>query len=141
MSNIFFYEPFYDFERLVEESLAPRNTTRNTVQRQRNSVDGAVRSFKPRMDLHEDSEKNLVTAAFEFPGISKENFHLDIHNGKLTVSAETKAVERTRCANAALASSREPSRSLKDDEIKASLEVVLLSVTFPKTTPELHPSA
>ncbi|KAF9010853.1 hypothetical protein BDQ17DRAFT_1516789 [Cyathus striatus] len=35
------------------------------------SADGAVRSFKPRMDLHEDTEKNLVTATFEFPGVHK----------------------------------------------------------------------
>jgi len=41
------------------------------------------------MDLHEDNEKNLVTASFEFPGISKENIQIDVHNGKLVVSAET----------------------------------------------------
>jgi len=38
-----------------------------------------------RMDLHEDNEKNLVTASFEFPGISKENIQIDVHNTKLTV--------------------------------------------------------
>jgi hypothetical protein len=42
------------------------------------------------MDLHEDKEKNLVTATFEFPGVSKENFQIDVHNGRLTVAAETK---------------------------------------------------
>lgn len=45
------------------------------------------------MDLHEDTEKNLVTATFEFPGISKENVQVDFHNGKLTVSGETKRSE------------------------------------------------
>jgi len=43
-----------------------------------------------RLDLHENSEKNLVTASFEFPGVSKEDIQLDVANGKLTVSAETK---------------------------------------------------
>jgi len=42
------------------------------------------------MDLHEDTEKNLVTASFEFPGISKEDIQIDVQHNKLTVSAETK---------------------------------------------------
>lgn len=42
------------------------------------------------MDLHEDREKNQVTAVFEFPGVAKEDIHIDVQGGKLTVSAETK---------------------------------------------------
>lgn len=42
------------------------------------------------MDLHEDKEKNLVTATFEFPGAKKEDVQVDVHNGRLTVAAETK---------------------------------------------------
>jgi HSP20 family protein len=42
------------------------------------------------LDLHENTEKNLVTATFEFPGFSKEDIQIDVANGKLTVSAETK---------------------------------------------------
>ena len=43
-----------------------------------------------RLDLHEDTDKNLVTASFEFPGVPKESVQIDVQNGKLTVSAETK---------------------------------------------------
>lgn len=32
----------------------------------------------------------MVTATFEFPGVSKEDIQIDVQNGKLTVSAETK---------------------------------------------------
>ena len=46
------------------------------------------------MDLHEDAEKNLVTATFEFPGVKKEDVTIDFHNGRLTVGAETKISER-----------------------------------------------
>ena len=46
-----------------------------------------------RLDLHEDTGKNLVTATFEFPGVSKDEVQLDFQNGKLTVSAETKKSE------------------------------------------------
>ena len=42
------------------------------------------------MDLHEDDEKNLVTATFEFPGVSKDDIQIDFHSGRLTVSSETK---------------------------------------------------
>jgi HSP20 family protein len=45
------------------------------------------------MDLHEDTERNIVTAVFELPGVSKESVQIDLHNGKLTVSAETKQSE------------------------------------------------
>jgi len=43
-----------------------------------------------RMDLHEDAEKNIVTASFEFPGVSKEGINILVQNNRLTVSAETK---------------------------------------------------
>ena len=45
------------------------------------------------MDLHEDAEKNVVTATFELPGVKKEDVQIDFHNGRLTVGAETKISE------------------------------------------------
>ena len=45
------------------------------------------------MDVHEDIEKNVVTAFFEFPGFSDDEVQINFHNGKLTVSAETKKSE------------------------------------------------
>ena len=47
-----------------------------------------------RLDLHQDTEKNVITAIFEFPGFSKDELQLDFQNGKLTVSAETKQSEQ-----------------------------------------------
>lgn len=43
-----------------------------------------------RMDLHENKENNSVTATFELPGLKKEDVHIDVHNGRLSVSGETK---------------------------------------------------
>jgi HSP20 family protein len=45
------------------------------------------------MDLHEDSNKNTVTATFEIPGMKKEDVNIDIRDGRLTVSGETKSSE------------------------------------------------
>jgi len=147
MSNVFFYEPFYDFERLVDEALSGPRQTKNSNQVQHRNVDGAVRSFKPRMDLHEDNEKNLVTASFEFPGVSKDNIQIDVQNGRLTVAAETKqssdfeengyAVRERHFGK--FSRTLQLPQGIKDEEIKASMDNGILTVTFPKTTPELTP--
>ena len=42
------------------------------------------------IDLHEDAEKNLVTATFELPGLKKEDVNIDVHNNVLTISGESK---------------------------------------------------
>ena len=43
--------------------------------------------------MHEDIEKNVITATFEFPGFSEDEVQVDFKNGKLSVSAETKKSE------------------------------------------------
>lgn len=45
------------------------------------------------MDLHEDTEKNTVTATFELAGLDKDKVNIDIHNGRLTVSGESQTAE------------------------------------------------
>ncbi|PPQ79788.1 hypothetical protein CVT26_012471 [Gymnopilus dilepis] len=151
MSNVFFYEPFYDIDRFFEEAFFPQGS-RGQVARtgnngQGNSVDGAVRSFKPRMDLHEDNGQNIVTATFEFPGVTKDQIQLDFHNGKLTVSAETKhsserdekgyAVRERRFGK--FSRTLQLPQGVKEDEIKAHMENGLLTITFPKTSAEMAP--
>ena len=42
-----------------------------------------------RLDLHEDQEKNLVTASFELPGLTKENVQIDVKDHVLSVSGES----------------------------------------------------
>ena len=47
------------------------------------------------MDVHEDPERNLVTATFELPGLTKEKVNIDVQNGNLTVFGEvTESAER-----------------------------------------------
>ncbi|KAF8179907.1 small heat shock protein [Pholiota molesta] len=117
MTNVFFYEPFYDFDRFIEEAF-------RQVKTQSRCLSGSSLMSTEPMDLHENHEKNIVTASFEFPGIPKENIEINIHNGRLIVSAET--------------SNRLP-QGIKEDDIKASVENGVLTVTFPKSTPELAP--
>ncbi|RXW15175.1 hypothetical protein EST38_g10677 [Candolleomyces aberdarensis] len=151
MSNVFFYEPFYDIDLIFDEALGLRrpisNGNEGQLQRRGEGGDGAVRHFKPRMDLHEDAEKNIVTATFELPGLKKEDISIDVHNGRLTVSAESKlssdhnengyAVRERRYGT--LSRTLQLPQGLKEEEIKASVENGVLTVTFPKSTPELTP--
>ncbi|KAJ3561864.1 hypothetical protein NP233_g9933 [Leucocoprinus birnbaumii] len=149
MSNIFLYEPFYNFDRFFEHALRPFNApTENGVVQQserRNTL--AERAFKPSMDLHEDSEKNLVSATFELPGVKKEDVQLEVRDGFLTIAAETKASTEHEENGYAVRERRfgKFSRSLrlpkgvKDENIKAAMADGVLTVTFPKRSAEEEP--
>lgn len=116
------------------------------------------------MDLHEDAEKNIVTAFFELPGVKKDDVTLDAHNGRLTVTAETKSSDEHEEHGYAIRERRSgkysrtlqlpqgikvcafcsPARGTcswvyKDDDIKAHMENGVLTVTFPKSTPDQAP--
>ena len=43
--------------------------------------------------MHEDKEKNVVTATLELPGFSEDEVQVNFQNGKLSVSAEKKKSE------------------------------------------------
>jgi HSP20 family protein len=147
MSNAFFYEPFYDLERLIDHAFGSQQPQRPSGTQLQKQDDGAVKSFKPRMDLHEDKEKNVVTANFEFPGVAKEDIQIDVQGGKLTVSAETKQSSEHDDNGYAVRERHfgKFSRTLQlpqgvlDDQIKASMDNGILTVTFPKSTPEQAP--
>lgn len=47
------------------------------------------------MDLHEDTDKNVTTATFELPGLSKDKVTIDVQNGNLVVVGEvTESTEK-----------------------------------------------
>lgn len=150
--SVFYYEPFYDFDRLLDDALSPRftPTTGQTQLQRRNQTEGeagAVRPLKPRMDLHEDPQKNQVTATFELPGLKKEDVSIDVHNGRLTVSGESRmssehdengyAVRERRYGK--FSRTLQLPAGVKEDDIKARMDNGVLTVTFPKTSPEMAP--
>ncbi|KIM41272.1 hypothetical protein M413DRAFT_445308 [Hebeloma cylindrosporum] len=154
MSNIWFYEPFYDFDRLFDEAFSNRQAAQGAgSQVARLSGPGGSdtskvsRVLKPRMDLHEDREKNLVTAHFEFPGVSKDEVQIEVHQNRLTVSAEVKqasdidengyAVRERRYGK--FSRTLQLPEGVKENEIKAGMENGVLTISFPKSTPELAP--
>ncbi|KAI0759339.1 HSP20-like chaperone [Irpex lacteus] len=149
----FFYEPFYtlsDFDRLFDEAFNARtgeNTGNGQVQRRGTGASAAERSLRPRMDVHEDAQSNTVTATFELPGLKKEDVNIDVHNNVLSISGESK-ISSDRDENGYAVRERRYgkfSRSIplpegvKSEEIKAGLENGVLTVTFPKSSPEQAP--
>ncbi|TBU23119.1 small heat shock protein [Dichomitus squalens] len=144
--NFFNNDPFFsEFDRLFDEAFA-RRTGGNAVQRQDNG-NSAPRVLRPRVDVHEDKEKNLVTATFELPGLTKENVNIDVQNNVLTVSGESK-FESNRDENGYVLRERRFGRfsrsvpvpeGIQPEEIKASLENGVLTVTYPRQTAEQLP--
>ncbi|KAF5348532.1 hypothetical protein D9756_009543 [Leucocoprinus leucothites] len=146
MSSVFMYEPYYNFDRFLEQALrSPMNTSDSSQVERASSF--APRAFKPRMDLHEDTDRNLVTATFELPGVNRSDVQLDVHDGLLTVAAETKFSTEHEESGYAVRERQfgKFSRSLrlplgtKDTDIKASMSDGVLTITFPKRSPEQEP--
>ncbi|KAF7336783.1 Heat shock protein 16 [Mycena venus] len=147
--SVFYYEPFYDVERLINDSFGRFNNNQGQSQalQRQNGNDEVQRSIRPRMDLHENAESNTVTATFELPGIKKEDVQIDVHNGRLSISAENKISETHEKDGYAIRERRfgKFSRTLQlpqgvnETEVKAAMENGVLTVTFPKSTPEQAP--
>merc|ERR1712166_1723159 len=93
MTSIWNYEPFYEFDRVLDALTDRQSSASRALQRSSNTPpkrDGGTRALRPRMDLHEDHKQNLVTATFELPGLKKDDVSIDINNNRLTVSGEAK---------------------------------------------------
>ncbi|KAJ8089120.1 hypothetical protein AAF712_010769 [Marasmius tenuissimus] len=149
--SVYYYEPFYNFDRFFDEVFSRRGQPQQQVEGDAATVvpdnHSLVKSVKPRMDLHEDTEKNIVTASFELPGLKKEDVHIDVHDGRLSVSGESRISEEHNHEGYAVRERRfgKFSRTLqlpvgvKEENIKANLENGVLTVTFPKAGKEAEP--
>ncbi|KDQ55766.1 hypothetical protein JAAARDRAFT_37187 [Jaapia argillacea MUCL 33604] len=151
--SLWFYEPnvfsLDEFDRLFDDAFNARVPSRSgqVQRRQDGGAPAAPLVVKPRMDLHEDPKSNVVTATFELPGLTKENVNIDVQNNTLTISGESKLSEERDEGGWAVKERRygKFSRTLRlpegvqHDQVKASMENGVLTVTFPKSTPETAP--
>ncbi|THG98760.1 hypothetical protein EW026_g3492 [Hermanssonia centrifuga] len=118
-----FYEPFYslsDFDRLFDEAFNARTP---------------------------DNQANKLLTAQLIYRMDKEDVNIDVHNNVLSISGESK-ISADRDENGYAVRERRYgrfSRSLplptgvKNDEVKASLENGVLTVSFPKSSPDQAP--
>ncbi|KAI6001234.1 small heat shock protein [Pisolithus albus] len=140
MSSVmrFYYDPVTEFDRLFDDAFAARFTPSSVVTRKNGDV------IRPSVDLHENKEKNTVTATFELPGLKAEDVSIEVQQNRLTVSGEFKKAESREDNGYAVRERRQGkfSRTLqlpsgvKHEDVKAKMENGLLTLTFPKVTPE-----
>ncbi|SJK99523.1 related to Heat shock protein 16 [Armillaria ostoyae] len=125
-----FYEPFHNFGSLLGGFSYP---SRTMLQATTASI------LRPKMDLHEDASQNVVTVTFELPGVKKDDVNIEVHDGHLTVSGE---ISEENEEDAYAHRERKPGKfsrtlrlpqGIKEEEISASMENGVLTVTFPKT--------
>ncbi|KAE9400117.1 HSP20-like chaperone [Gymnopus androsaceus JB14] len=144
-TSLYYYEPFYHFDRFFDEASASSPGQQN--RRQGTGLNAVTQAMKPRMDLHEDQSKNTVTATFELPGLKKEDVQIDLQNGQLTISGESKISSeheqegyliRERGFGKVSRTLKLP-QGIKEEDIKASMENGVLTVTFPKSGTEATP--
>ncbi|KAK0204396.1 small heat shock protein [Desarmillaria ectypa] len=132
-----FYEPFHNFGSLLGGFSYPSRTMLQAT---------TATILRPKMDLHEDTAQNVVTVTFELPGVKKEDVHIEVHDGHLTVSGESKISEEEEVGY--VVRDHKPSKfsrtlrlpqGVKEEEISAFMENGLLTVTFPKAAHETKP--
>ena len=90
------------------------------------------------------AENNLITATFELPGLKKEDVTIDLQNNRLVVSGEANFSEQKE-ENGYVVKERRSGKfsravpipkGTKPEDIKASMEHGILTVTYPKSSPE-----
>ncbi|KAF8554243.1 small heat shock protein [Imleria badia] len=143
----FYYDPTTEFDRLFEDALAaqfcPRVCTPSTEARHTSPRNRDV--YRPRLDLYESKDTNTVTATFELPGLTSEGVSIDVQQNRLTVSGESAAPDSSEEERNYVVRERRSgkfSRTLqvpfgtKAEDVKAKMENGILTITFPKTSPE-----
>lgn len=110
----------------------------------------ADRSSSHRLDVQEGPD-NTVIASFELPGLKREDLSIELHNNQLTVSGEAKSslnaegddegkkyfVQERRFGK--FSRMLELPEGTQPESVKASVADGVLTVIYPKATPELAP--
>jgi len=149
MSTSWFYEPFYEIDRFMNElaNKPEQLFTRRGGGGEQGGDTLTQRPYRPRMDLHEDDKDNRVTAMFEIPGLTSEQINIEVHNGRLIVSGEVKkpanleeggfALRERKCGK--FSRTLQLPQGVKENEVKANVKDGILTVTFPKAGAEMAP--
>lgn len=102
------------------------------------SFGAALKQFNPAVDIAEDEKSYEIHVAV--PGVKKQDFKIDLIDGKLTISGERKMEEKKEGINFHSLETQYGSFSrsffipedVKEDKVKATYEDGLLKLTLPK---------
>lgn len=101
----------------------------------------------PATDISESKERYCITT--ELPGISKEDIKLSLHDGLLTIEAETKSESSDEDENKTLRKERRYGKFLRrftlgpqanENNVDATFENGVLTVTIQKAAPPAQPA-
>ena len=99
--------------------------------------------FTPRIDLKETDTSYEVSA--ELPGVKKDDIHLTLHNGVLSIEAETEDENKEEKDGKVIRQERRYGKymrsfnvgnAVQESDIQASFEDGILKVTAPKKAEE-----
>ncbi|KAI5118579.1 hypothetical protein M0805_004195 [Coniferiporia weirii] len=156
--SVYYYEPFFsisDISRLIDDAFSSHSSltqqltraTGTSTNTEANGQRSLAQGFQPRLDIHESGETGFVTATFELPGLKREDVTIDVQENRLVVSGTQTVAKDAEDAGYVHRERRigRFSRTLplpagtKPDDIKAKLEDGLLTISFPKASPEQAP--
>ncbi|KAF7299074.1 SHSP domain-containing protein [Mycena indigotica] len=128
-----YFEPFFDLDR-VNEAFRTHANAFNSL------IDGAsgAAGLSPRVDFRE-TPTGTVTATFELPGFPKESIHIDAFPGRLRISADPGSDNQLHRRYGQFSRTLHLPLGVTEDQVKASMENGVLSVTYPKSTPHMPP--
>ncbi len=99
--------------------------------------------FSPRIDIKDNDDHYQVTA--ELPGVKKEDIHVTLENGVLSIEAESKQEDKEEKDGKIIRQERRYGKfmrsftvgsSVQESDINASFEDGILTLTAPKTAEE-----
>ncbi|TFK26298.1 HSP20-like chaperone [Coprinopsis marcescibilis] len=92
------------------------------------------------MDLQRKPESNVISTTFELPGVRKEDVHINLQDGFLTIDAQSSYTSSYEEPGSTVREQRfgKISRTMQlppginEDDVKASVENGVLTVMYPK---------
>ncbi|MFZ5655426.1 MAG: Hsp20/alpha crystallin family protein [Pseudomonadota bacterium] len=122
---------FFDLDKVFDSFLTP-------MQRLEQAETGF---FAPRVDIHEHADHYEISA--ELPGVRREDIHIELDDGILTITAETRREHQEERQGRVIRQERRYGKYLRsfnlgqdiqDADISASFENGILKLTAPKVT-------
>ncbi|MEN8129462.1 MAG: Hsp20/alpha crystallin family protein [Pseudomonadota bacterium] len=126
------WDPFREMEELLDRySRSARKSIAKSDDRTFEAGD-----WMPLIDIDETEDAFAVKA--ELPGVDKEDVHIDIDNGVLTIRGEKKVEtedkkhHRVECAYGSFVRSFTLPQSVDTDQVEAEYKNGVLNLTIPK---------
>jgi HSP20 family protein len=102
------------------------------------SIGASLKQFSPAVDISEDDKGYEIQVAV--PGIKKEDFNIDLVNGKLTISGERKMEEKKEGKNFHSVETQYGSfrrsffipEDVIEEQVEAAYQEGLLKISLPK---------